>query len=114
MGPRLKTFSLDDETIRIVQQRRNQSQWIRTLILQEDNYERAQLERINRINRAALDYACALLRTIHHSKVDIIGYIESASEKGDDAWDNYNSDNERGFGVNWIRERITRFARDEM
>jgi hypothetical protein len=114
MGPRLKTFSLDDETVRIVQQRRNQSQWIRTLILQEENYERAQLERVNKINRAALNYACGLLRDMHEEGHDIVRYLEMANEQGVEAWEKYKHDNDAGYGVDWIRERITRYARDEM
>jgi len=114
MGPRLKTFSLDEETVRIVQQRRNQSQWIRTLILQEENYERAQLERVNKINRAALNYACGLLRELHENGHDIVVHLEMANERNFEAWEKYNKDNEAGHGVDWIRERITRFARDEM
>lgn len=115
MGPRLKTFSLDDATMAIVKTKPNQSQWIRTLILEEDDYPRADLKNQWRIQRAALRYACSILRTMQNeTKGDVIVYLEKASEDNLEAWEQYEQWDSDGHGVDWFIDRVTQFARDEM
>lgn len=98
MASRVKTFSLCEESYAIVMQKPNKSQHLRTLILQEDDFPRDQLQRINRIHREALAIACHMLWEINERNlVNVLGYLDRDND--DPHFANWNRD---GRGVDWF------------
>lgn len=108
MGPRLKTFSLDDATMQIVKTKPNQSQWIRTLILQEDDLPRADLRARASSHWESLKFAAALI----HDQLDKGHAPRSptldALGMTDEDYQIWLQERDRGHGVDFIIGQIRR------
>lgn len=110
MASRVKTFSLCDETYAIVMAKRNKSQHIRSLILEEEDYPREQLKRINRIHREALAIAAHIIWQINERQiVNVLGYLDRDND--DLHFANWNRD---GRGVDWFINQCEAKARLEL
>lgn len=113
MASRVKTFSLCEESYAIVMQKPNKSQHLRTLILQEDDFPRSQLQRVHRINREALKIAAHILHQINENHISVvIRYFDTHLMA------EYNSTyaewNEKGHGVDWFITQLEAMARHDL
>jgi len=112
MASRIKTFSLCEESYAIVMQKRNKSQHLRTLILEEDNSPRDQGQLVSKIRREALKLAAGILHTIEQRQlVQLLEYFVMDDEVN--VWNEYRAWADEGRGVDWFIYRLEAMARDE-
>lgn len=111
MGPRLKTFSLDDVTMTIVKTKPNQSQWIRTLILEEDDQPRADLRATCARHWDSLKIAAAIINTQMTNPFNLsIDALIGSLGMDQETYEFWKSEADRGHGVDFIIGQLRRCA----